>query len=127
MRLRRELKGACIGEERCSEIGLIAEMRELELPILEICSGCKFRDTKPGSEPQHLTRAISAALELDELHRAGATFAFPDVLTPYEWTLRRAITTAREADEADVIEERQQKAAEDQDRARLEAMRRRRR
>jgi hypothetical protein len=45
--------------------------------------------------PYDIQVIINRVAELDELHEAGATFAYPDALQPDEWAGLRALQRAR--------------------------------
>jgi hypothetical protein len=112
-----------------SETGVIfaAWLHDPNTPIEDICADCRFLPTKPGHEPEHLRYAIHRAAELDALKSSGATFPYPDALTPFEWTCLSALQTARTKSEAQM--RRTDKADKDRqgDRTRLDQARRRRR
>lgn len=84
----------CPGEDVCAIIGPIA--RFPDTPIEDVCAGCAKRETKPGSEPRGYADAIAEALTLDEYRAIGATFAYPDALSSYQWACLRALERARE-------------------------------
>jgi hypothetical protein len=72
------------------------------LEIERICGDCKLKETKPGSEPPHLSRAIQMASELDEDSLVCGGFDYPailDYLDPFEWACLVAIKAARQASE----------------------------
>jgi hypothetical protein len=117
----------CPGETYCSENGVIflARREEPDRPIEQICAGCRLRDTKPGSEPAHLTLAIQTATDLDGLKSAGGTFAYPDSLSAFEWVCITALQFGRGESEARAMEERQSEVNRDSEKARLEQLRRR--
>jgi hypothetical protein len=49
----------------------------------------------PDPIPGHLSALVSDVLRLDVLKEAGATFAYPDSLTPLQWSGLEALTNAR--------------------------------
>jgi len=119
----------CPGEDKCEseETGVIHKARQYDPdePIDAICGRCKLLETKPGQEPPQLTQAIVRANELDALRSAGATFAYPDALTPFEWACIAALQDGRNLSEANGVRERQAKAEAEQKRAELDKARRR--
>jgi len=119
----------CPGEDKCEseETGVIFTALKYDPgePIDAICGRCKLLETKPGQEPPQLTQAIVRANELDALRSAGATFAYPDALTPFEWACIAALQAGRNLSEANAHRERQAKAEEEARRADLEQKRRR--
>lgn len=73
--------------------------REIEL----ICADCRLRETKPGTEPPHLSRAIYIANELEEDGLVCGGFDYPailDYLDPFEWACLVAIKAARRNSES---------------------------
>lgn len=93
--LHRELKGErCPGETVCAERGPLFKYRGR--PAEQVCAGCNLRHTKPEASP--LNQAQNVALELEELHACGATFAYPEALTTYEWACLRSLHRARQED-----------------------------
>ncbi len=125
--LHRSLNDTCPGEEPCSMIGRIEQERQStpSLPILEICQGCPMKDTKPGSEPEHLTDAIATALGLDELKQTGATFAYPGALNVFEWACSRSLQRARVIDQEQERKRSEEQSHHEAGKNRLEALRRR--
>lgn len=129
----RNLKGRrCPGEMECSESGRISEFADSGLTVLEICHGtetstpCELRGTKPPTEPPLLLDGINAALDLEKLHEGGATFAYPDSLSPRQWAALRALRDARrEAEDtaAKEAKDEQQRREIEQEMARLNALR----
>lgn len=117
----------CPGEDDCSDAGAIFRARRERpaLPIAEICAGCQFLPTKPGAEPPHLAQAVATAAELGALKSGGATFAYPDTLTAFEWCCLKALQAGRSESEARSLKERRREATRDADKGRLEQMRRR--
>lgn len=102
--LHRELKGErCPGESACSERGPLFKYRGR--PVEDVCGGCNLRHTKPEASP--LNQAQNTAIELEELQACGATFAYPDALTSYQWACRRALYRARQEDEAKEAKKRE--------------------
>jgi hypothetical protein len=84
-----------------------------EMEIEQICSGCKFKETKPGTEPEHLTQAISIANELEEDSLVCSGFDYPAILEyldPFEYACLIAIKAARRASESKSMKEPQQQA-----------------
>jgi hypothetical protein len=70
--------------------------------IEQICGDCRLRETKPGCEPEHLSRAIWIANELEEDSLVCGGFDYPailDYLDPLEWACLVAIKAARRASE----------------------------
>lgn len=117
--MRRQNGGkACPGEEVCA---LTGPLRDKSRPIEVICQGCNLRHTKPGSQPGHLSVLIIEAMRLEELKEAGATFAYPDTLSPLEWCCLQAIKRARRKDEEKDMESRRKKTEANSEQARLEA------
>lgn len=54
--------------------------------------------TDPNKEPpvpEHLSALVSDILRLDVLKEAGATFSYPDALSPLQWVGLEALTNAR--------------------------------
>ncbi len=95
----RELKGErCPGEGPCAQTGVLFKYSKSGRTIDQICGGCNLRHTKPDASP--LNAAQNTALEIEELQQIGATFAYPDALTPYQWACRKALHRARQEDEA---------------------------
>jgi hypothetical protein len=117
----------CPGETDCSDTGpiFLARREQPDMPVEDICGGCRFVETKPGSEPAHLAPAIATATELDALKSGGATFAYPDTLTAFEWCCLKALQAGRSESEARGVKERQREVNRDADRNRLDAARRR--
>lgn len=117
----------CPGEAKCAEVGRIRDIRSRapDTPIDAICAACHLNETKPGNEPTHLTPAILTAQELDILHAGGATFAYPDALSPTEWICLKALQHARRIDQEREQQHRMQQEKNSAERARLEAIRRR--
>jgi len=110
--VNRELKGErCPGEEQCSRNGPLFKYRGR--PVEDVCAGCNLRHTKPEATP--LIQAQNTALELEELQACGATFAYPDALTPYQWACRKALYRARAEDDAK--QEKKRAAQEERERA----------
>lgn len=75
---------------------------EPDREIESICAKCRFRETKPGSEPPHLSHAIWIANELEEDSLVCGGFDYPailDYLDPLEWACLTAIKAARRASE----------------------------
>lgn len=105
----------CPGEEICQQIGPLAQYPSE--PIETVCGGCAKRETKPGQQPRSIADAIAEALTLDELRSVGATFAYPDALSAYQWTCLRALERSRHR-------EKERQAAQQQasaEQARLQA------
>lgn len=105
----------CPGEEICQQIGPLAQYPNE--PIETVCGGCAKRETKPGQQPRSIADAIAEALTLDELRSVGATFAYPDALSAYQWTCLRALERSRHR-------EKERQAAQQQasaEQARLQA------
>jgi hypothetical protein len=73
--------------------------RQPNRPILDVCSSCHLRSTKPGSQKPEIARYLGRAVELDELRSAGATFAYPEALESWEWTAIAALERARRRDQ----------------------------
>lgn len=73
-----------------------------ETPEGDVCKGCKFYPTKPERIPEELWPHVAAALNLSELQRSGATFAYPDSLTGAEWAALSGLTRGR--DKADKLQ-----------------------
>lgn len=82
-------------------------------------------EPEAGTLPAHLSGHILDVLRLDRLRNGGARFAYPEGLTPVEWAAMDSLQAARLEDQARSDESRQQKATEDAERARLDALRRR--
>jgi hypothetical protein len=116
----------CPGEVTCFETGRIFEVRrqEPDMPIAQICEGCRLLPTKPGQEPAHLTAALHTASELDALKSAGAVFQYPDALTAYEWTCLTVIQVGRAVSESHSYKEREREAETQSETERLERLRR---
>jgi hypothetical protein len=102
----------CPGEEECESKPKaesvpphrIYQIRELQpdAQIEQICAGCRFKETKPGSEPSHLLHALQVAYELEEDDMICGGFDYPailDHLDPLEWACIAAIKHARKASE----------------------------
>lgn len=122
------MKESCPGEEPCAATGRIWIARAqqgAELPILDVCDICPLQETKPGSEPPHLTMFIVTALDLDEAKQAGAVFPYPDALSVSEWICIRALQRARSSEEEARLKGMEKETQGQTDRARLEQMRRR--
>jgi hypothetical protein len=86
--------------------------------IEQICSGCKLRETKPGTEPEHLAQAIYIANELEEDSMVCGGFEYPailDYLDPFEWACLIAIKAARRASENKAIKTPQQQQQQQAD------------
>lgn len=67
--------------------------------------------------PRGYADAIAEALSLDELKDIGATFAYPDALSSFQWASLRALERARQRER-----DRQSKAqAAQSEEARLKA------
>lgn len=117
----------CPGEGDCSETGVIfLTLRdEPDMPIEQICEGCRFLPTKPGQEPAHLYRAIVTANELDAIKQSGGTFAYPDTFSAFEWTCLTALQAGRAESEANSVRERNRAAEQQSERSRLDQSRRR--
>jgi hypothetical protein len=117
----------CPGEIQCSDVGRIRDFRsrDSELPVVAICENCKFRETKPGAEPEHLTQAIITANEMDTIKSGGGVFQYPEALTPFEWACLKALQRGRSESEAHSRKEKAGEKNDDAERARLDAMRRR--
>jgi hypothetical protein len=112
---RRVGSQPCPGEEICQQIGPLAQYANQ--PVEEVCGGCSKRDTKPGQQPRAISDAIAEALTLDELRGVGATFAYPDGLSVYQWTCLKALERSRHR-------EKEKQAAQQQasaEQARLQA------
>lgn len=77
------------------------------------------------SLPAHLSAYILDVMRLDRLRNGGARFAYPEGLLPVEWAAMDALQAARMEDQAKADESRQQKASDNTERARLDALRRR--
>jgi hypothetical protein len=106
---------ACPGETRCStkKTGLIFRVlkdqpdREIE----SICAGCRLKETKPGTEPPHLTLAIQIANELEEesmVYGEGGMRETLDSLDPFEYACLLSIKAARRASENKAMKQPQQ-------------------
>lgn len=81
--------------------------REIE----SICAECRLKQTKPGSEPPHLTLAIQIANELEEesmVYGEGGMGATLDSLDPFEYACLLSIKSARRASENKAIRPQQQ-------------------
>jgi hypothetical protein len=96
----------CPGEQRCEtkEGNRIHRFlqRNPAQEIEDICKGCSLKETKPGTEPAHLARAIWIANELEEDSLVCGSFDYPailDYLDPFEWVCLVAIKAARRASE----------------------------
>lgn len=84
-----------------------------EQEIEQICKGCHLKETKPGTEPPHLARAIWIANELEEDSLVCGGFDYPailDYLDPFEWVCLVAIKAARRASENKSVKAPQQQA-----------------
>lgn len=87
--------------------------------VERVCGGCRLFATKPGTEPPELLEAIITASRLDAIHEVGGTFAYPDSLSPFEWTCLVALGAGRA--EADAKEMRKTQGGND-DRSRLQSL-----
>src|SRR5262244_1971176 len=116
----RRLNGgkACPGEEVCA---LTGPLRDKSRPIEAICAGCPLNATKPGAQPGHLSALIIETLRLDDLKQSGATFAYPDVLSPLQWEGLRALQRARAKDQEKDWQARRKNAEQQSEQGRLEA------
>lgn len=94
-------------------------------PIEETCGKCPLRQTKPGTEPEELIRWITMALDLDALKEQGASFAYPETLSPREWLVMKALGSARAKEREKESRRRDGEARERSEIARLEALRNR--
>lgn len=56
--------------------------------------------TKPENVPEKLTDAMSLALGLMEIQRAGAAFAYPTALSKLEWAALAGLQRGRDRAEA---------------------------
>src|SRR5262249_6636754 len=108
----------CPGEEVCA---LTGPLRDKSRPIEAICAGCPLKATKPGAQPGHLSAPIIETLRLDDLKQAGATFAYPDALSPLGWAGLRALQGARAKDQEKDWQQRRKSQDEHSEQARLEA------
>ena len=73
-----------------------------------VCGGCNLQPSKPESLDERSAAAAGDALALAELQRSGATFAYPNALTPAEWSMIAAVT--RGLDRAETLrQERERK------------------
>lgn len=61
--------------------------------------------------PFDLALLMARAIDLDELHQVGASFAYPDSLTLEEWVALRQLQAARRKIEGD-LQQRQKDDAE---------------
>jgi hypothetical protein len=95
-------------------------LRDKSRPIEVICQGCPLRHTKPGTQPGHLSTLIIEVLRLDELKESGATFAYPETLSPLEWAGLQALQRARRRDQEKDMQDRRKKSEQDKEQARLE-------
>ena len=82
-------------------------------------------ELEAGTLPAHLSGHILDVLRLDRLRNGGARFSYPEGLTPVEWAAMDSLQAARMEDQSKSDESRQQKANQDAERARLDALRRR--
>ena len=83
------------------------------MEIESICNGCRLLPTKPGTEPEHLSRAIQIAGELDEDSTVCEGFDYPAILEyldPFEWACLVAIKAARRISESNANKQPQQQA-----------------
>jgi hypothetical protein len=71
--------------------------------------------------PGHLSPLISDVLRLDLLREAGATFPYPDALTPLQWAGLGALTSARRKDQEKEFEARRKDDGQSSETARLQA------
>lgn len=81
--------------------------REIE----SICADCRFRETKPGNEPPHLTLAIHLANELEEesmVYGEGGMRETLDSLDVFEYACLLSIKAARRASENKATKPQQQ-------------------
>lgn len=122
---RRQNGGkACPGEEVCEVAGApggLVGLRDKSRPIEAVCGQCPYRHTKPGNQPGHLSTLIVETLRLDELKEAGATFAYPDTLTPLQWAGLQALQHARAKDREKDFQSRKAQAEQNSAQAQLEA------
>jgi hypothetical protein len=65
-----------------------------------ICGGCRLLPTKPEAVPETQAGFVYMALELSELERSGARFAYPEALNAVEWGALRGLTRGRERAES---------------------------
>lgn len=118
---------SCPGEQRCSTKETARIYRFLkqtpDREIEEICKGCPLLPTKPGTEPEHLARAIQIAGELDEDSTVCEGFDYPailDYLDPFEWACLVAIKAARRISESKSFKNQREEAERAQKRKELE-------
>lgn len=78
----------------------------------EICRGCKFLPTKVEAAPDAIAEYLMLALELSTLEKGGATFPYPDALSPIEWASVTGLTLGR--DRAESLEAERERREEKQ-------------
>jgi hypothetical protein len=107
---------SCPGETRCETKEGNRIYRFLkqypDREIEEICAGCHMKETKPGTEPAHLTMAIHLANELEEecmMYGEGGMRETLDALDPFEYACLLSIKSARRASENKAMKPQQQK------------------
>lgn len=96
--IQKDLKGErCPGEEKCKVTPWKPLNQARGADPATVCPGCRLYSTKPGQQPRDLVDAISTGLRLDNLKECGATFAYPDGLTAYEWACLQGLNAGRAA------------------------------
>jgi hypothetical protein len=96
-----------------------------EQEIEQICAGCPLKETKPGTEPPHLARAIWIANELEEDFLTCGGLDYPailDHLDPFEWVCLVAIKAARRNSEHKATQKPQQQTEKAQQRDHLQRL-----
>lgn len=125
----------CPGETVCTDGGRIWQERrtaQAELPVLTICEGdgerppCPLLWSKEGQATPDLLHCAAQAYRLHRLAENGATFAYPDALTPMEWAIVDAFAIARIDTDNKDAEARNADAEANAAIQRLEAAKRRR-
>lgn len=99
-------------------------------PIGDVCEECELVETKPGRliqlaegvQAQDLGPAIRRTIDLDDWHEAGATYAYPEALSPIEWACLKGLRRARATESRRVEQEQAKRIAEAETRSRLEQM-----
>jgi hypothetical protein len=104
-------------------VGLTTELEEYFFKPLEAFrknAGKSAEDEE--ALPGHLSALIIDALRLDRLRETGATFSYPDALTPVQWAALDALTIARRRDQQEDFESKRQDQQERERRQRAAQM-----
>jgi hypothetical protein len=106
-------------------VGLTTELEEYffkQLEALRKNDGKAREREEDSSAPGHLFAVIVEALRLDRLRETGATFSYPDALTPVQWAALDALTIARRRDQQEDFESKRQDQQERERRQRAAQM-----